>query len=73
MSDLSPREKELVAVGAAVAANCIPCLRAHFANAVAAGVTLEEIKAAVVLALAVKNAPSHHLMEAWQELAGTAA
>jgi AhpD family alkylhydroperoxidase len=57
-----------VAVGASIAANCIPCLRNHFGRALEAGLTLEQIRAAVAVGQAVKNAPSRHTSEAWQEL-----
>ena len=39
--------RELVAVGATVTANCIPCLNFHYDKAVGAGATVDEIKAAI--------------------------
>ncbi len=67
-SFLTTQQEELVAVGASIAANCIPCLRIHFSRALEAGATLEQIRAAVAVGQAVKNAPSRHISEAWQEL-----
>ncbi len=71
-SFLTPQEERLVAVGASIAANCIPCLRTHFAKALDAGLTIQQIRAAVAIGQAVKNAPSKHINEAWQELLGSA-
>jgi len=33
MSDLSPRDCELVALGAAMGSNCVPCLEFHIPEA----------------------------------------
>lgn len=52
---LSQKEKELVAVGASVAAGCIPCTEYHVKEVRAAGATVEEITQAVDAALCVKG------------------
>lgn len=52
---LSYKEKELVAVGAAVAAGCIPCTQYHMNEVKAAGATTEDITTAVDAALCVKG------------------
>lgn len=52
---LSRKEKELVAVGASVAAGCIPCTRYHVEEVRAAGATTDEITHAVEAALCVKG------------------
>jgi AhpD family alkylhydroperoxidase len=44
---LDDRIKELIAVGASVAANCMPCLRYHSRVALESGADAEEIAAAV--------------------------
>jgi AhpD family alkylhydroperoxidase len=46
MSDqeFSRREKEIISVGASVAAGCQPCTRHHVAEARAAGVSDREIR-----------------------------
>lgn len=49
--------RELIAIGASIGANCLPCLRYHFAEARKLGVSLEEIKEAVELAKLVKERP----------------
>ncbi|MCL2337190.1 MAG: carboxymuconolactone decarboxylase family protein [Firmicutes bacterium] len=38
---------ELIAIGASVAANCLPCLQTHKQNALAAGLTEQEITEAI--------------------------
>ena len=52
---LSHKEKELVAVGVAIAAGCIPCTQYHMKAIAAAGATREEITHAVDAALCVKG------------------
>jgi AhpD family alkylhydroperoxidase len=52
---LSQKEKELVAVGASVAAGCIPCTEYHLKEVRAAGATVEEITQAMDAALCVKG------------------
>jgi AhpD family alkylhydroperoxidase len=52
---LSPKEKELVAVGASVAAGCIPCTEYHLKEVQGAGATTQEITAAIEAALCVKG------------------
>jgi AhpD family alkylhydroperoxidase len=52
---LSQKEKELVAVGASVAAGCIPCTEYHLKEVKGAGATTQEITAAIDAALCVKG------------------
>jgi AhpD family alkylhydroperoxidase len=47
--------EEMVALGAAYALNCQPCLEVHKQEAAAAGLTGEEMQAAIQVAEAVKN------------------
>ena len=47
---MDPRTKELVAIGASVAARCQPCFRHHLTKARELGVGEEDIQAAVDLA-----------------------
>ena len=54
---------ELVAVGAAIAANCEPCFRHHFDSAHKLGVSKEDMQEAVNVALAVQAAPRRKVME----------
>ncbi len=64
MATLTSKDRELVALGAAIAANCIPCIDYHVPKARAAGLTDEEIAEAVSLADFVKNVPAKKVLEA---------
>jgi len=52
---LDTRIKELIAVGASVAANCQPCLQYHVAKARESGADEEEIAVAIAVAKAVRK------------------
>jgi len=52
---MDERTKVLVCLGAANAANCIPCFEHYFGKAKAVGLTPEEIQEAVNLASQVKK------------------
>ncbi len=67
---LTRQQQELVAFGAAIAANCTPCLRSHFGKALEAGLTVTQLDAAVSVARAVKATPICHIDEVWRELQG---
>ncbi len=54
-SFFNDREQELVAVGASIAAGCIPCARFHFRAARIAGASREEIRKSVDQALRVRR------------------
>jgi AhpD family alkylhydroperoxidase len=54
---------ELVAIGAAIASNCEPCFRHHYGTAQTLGVSREDMREAVNVALAVKAAPQRRVME----------
>ncbi len=54
---LPEQQRELIAIGASIGGNCLPCLRHHFAEALRAGCTLEEIEEAIELSKALKERP----------------
>jgi len=54
---LSERELEMVAVGASIGANCIPCLEWHGKKCFEIGVDTDELQQAVELAMKVKGMP----------------
>jgi AhpD family alkylhydroperoxidase len=58
----SPAVAELVAIGAAVAANCETCFKYHFSQARKLGVSREDMSLAVELAQKVKNAPAQNML-----------
>jgi AhpD family alkylhydroperoxidase len=60
---MTPEVKELVAIGAAIAANCEFCFKFHFDKARKLGVSREDMRAAVDVALMVKNSPAKSIQE----------
>lgn len=54
---------ELVAIGAAIAANCEPCFKYHFQQARKLGVSREDMMRAVKTAQAVKEAPAKAMLQ----------
>jgi AhpD family alkylhydroperoxidase len=62
---------ELVAIGAAVGANCEPCLKFHYSKARKAGAGTGAITAAVQVAQAVKDAPAQSMLSLAARLLGT--
>jgi len=68
----SPAVAELVAVGAALASNCEPCLEHHVARARELGVADEEIAEAVKTARMVKETPARSILRTAEEMLGVA-
>ncbi len=58
----SPAVAELVAIGAAIAANCEPCFKYHYAKAKKLGVCPRDMARAVAMAQAVKEAPARSIL-----------
>lgn len=67
MNQLSNRERELVAIGAALGSNCAPCIDHHIPVARAAGLSELEIQEAVELADAVRMVSARHALTAASE------
>jgi AhpD family alkylhydroperoxidase len=65
---LDGKTRELIAVGASIAGNCMPCFRYHFAEAIQQGCTLDEIAEAVELAKRVKERPIADIYKLSEEL-----
>jgi AhpD family alkylhydroperoxidase len=63
MTDLTPRESELVALGAALGSNCVPCIEYHIPQARRAGLTDAQIHAAIQLADKVRQVPARKVLE----------
>jgi AhpD family alkylhydroperoxidase len=63
LSVCSPAVDELVAIAAAVASNCVPCLKYHTDKARALGVSDEDMARAVGIADAVKRMPAQTILE----------
>ncbi len=59
----TPAVRELVALGAALACNCEPCLRYHFREAKTLGIGDEDIRAALEMAAMVKQTPARNAQQ----------
>jgi AhpD family alkylhydroperoxidase len=62
--------QELVAIGAAIAANCEPCFRYHFDKARKLGVSKEDMARAVTTAQMVKESPARAVIELAEKYVG---
>jgi 4-carboxymuconolactone decarboxylase len=58
MTALTDREKELVAIGASIGCNCVPCIAFHVRKAREAGLTDEQIETAVALSEQIRSIPA---------------
>jgi AhpD family alkylhydroperoxidase len=66
---ISLREKELVALGIAVALNCPPCIRAHVKKCLEAGASKEQILEAAAVAVVMGGGPAYmHVPEVIEAL-----
>lgn len=63
MSELSKREQELVALGAAIASNCVPCIEYHIPAARKIGLSDIQIREAVQLADRTRQVPAHKVLQ----------
>lgn len=68
MSELSFRDRELVALGAALASNCEPCVEHHIVEAQKAGLNAGEIAAAIALADKIRQVPARKVLATAQRL-----
>jgi AhpD family alkylhydroperoxidase len=73
MSDLTPRERELVALGAAMGSNCVPCVEYHIPESRKVGLTDPEIHAAIQYADKVRQVPARKTLQAALKLLSSAA
>lgn len=72
MEKLSPIERELVAIGASIASNCIPCVTYHIAKAKKLGLSDALVAEAIELADKVRQVPARAVLDAVQrDAAGT--
>lgn len=64
MSSLSPRDRELVALGAAMGSNCVPCIEYHIPESRRVGLTDEDIRTAIQHADKIRQVPARKTLEA---------
>ena len=69
--DYSIAVNELVAIGAAIAANCEPCLKHHFHQAQQLGVSKAAVARAVEMAAKVKDSPHQSILRLAGRLTGS--
>jgi AhpD family alkylhydroperoxidase len=60
---LDEKTRELIAVGAAIAGNCLPCLTYHFKKCRELGVSVDDIDEAIETAKTVKEVPIKKIHE----------
>jgi len=65
---LSEKEKELVAIGASIGGNCIPCLEYHYKKCKELGYSEEELREAIDMAKMVKEVPNKKIYETADKL-----
>lgn len=63
MTNLTDRERELVALGAALGSNCVPCMEYHIPAARKAGLSDAQIVEAVRLADKVRQVPARKVLD----------
>lgn len=64
MTTLTSRDRELVALGAAMGSNCVPCVEYHIPEARKAGLTDPEIHAAIQHADKIREVPARKTLQA---------
>ena len=70
MEKLTRSERELVALGAALGSNCVPCIEYHVPKAREAGLTDAQISEAIRLADQVRQVPARKVLDTAQKLLG---
>ncbi len=68
---LAEKTENLIALGAATAANCIPCFEHLYEKAITSGITSVEIKRAAEIAGLVKNGAHRAITNSIDELVGS--
>jgi AhpD family alkylhydroperoxidase len=63
MPYLSPRDRELVALGAAMGSNCGPCIEYHIPQARKVGLNDSEISEAIRLSDRVRQVPARKVLD----------
>lgn len=70
MKSLSARDRELVALGAALGSNCVPCIEYHIPEARTAGLSDHEIGEAIRLADNVRQVPAAKVLKSAMTMIG---
>lgn len=64
MEKLTNAQRELVAIGAAIGSNCVPCIEYHVPEARKAGLTDRQIDEAIRLADKIRQVPARKVLTA---------
>src|SRR5512141_625755 len=72
MEHLTTRDRELVALGAALGSNCVPCIEAHVPAARKAGLSDSEIREAVRQADELRHIPAAKVLKTALAMLGEA-
>lgn len=70
MSSLNNRDRELVALGASLASNCVPCIQFHVREGRKVGISDEEIEEALRVADKVRQVPARLVLETARAILG---
>jgi AhpD family alkylhydroperoxidase len=73
MSDLTPRDRELVGLGAAMGSNCVPCVEYHIPESRKVGLSDPEIRDAIQHADKIRQVPARKTLQAALKLLASAA
>ncbi len=72
METLSKKEKEFIAIGAALGSNCIPCIVYHIGESKKIGISGSQIREAISIAEKVKKVPAEKVLStAYAQLENT--
>lgn len=63
MDGLNSTERELVALGAALGSNCVPCIERHVPEARKAGLSDRQISEAIRLADTIRQTPARKVLD----------
>ena len=63
MTALTLRERELVALGAAMGSNCVPCIEYHIPEARKTGLTDPQLSEAIRVADRVRQVPARKVLD----------
>ncbi len=63
MDTLTTKERELVALGAALGSNCVRCIEYHVPEARKAGLSDQQIREAIQLADKVRQVPARKVLD----------
>ena len=70
MNNLDFVQRELVALGAALGSNCVPCLEHHISEARKSGLTDSQISEAIRFADKIRKVPAAKVLNAALQLLG---